>query len=129
MFIRPSVSDPTVGHLWEDSPPTIRVCSPKVTTVSLARRADRLCPECVRAFGADVAAAFSQMEWLRYRGRPRMRHAFDPEDAVEGRDVFPICMFYRVARARLVPDEDSYRCPSCVEILRARGDRRARVPA
>jgi hypothetical protein len=129
MFIRPCVSDPAIGHLWTDDPPTLTVCAPQQTTRSLATRTDRLCAACVRAFGADVAAHFPGMEWLRYLPRGRTRHAFDSQDEVEGRDLVPVCVYFRVSRECLVSDEDAMRCPHCVAILRARSYRRAPVPA
>jgi hypothetical protein len=133
MFLRLAVGDDHITHLWPDTPPTQTACgNHRELGCGLGKV---MCPGCVEAFGAEEAAAFPELVWVRshrivdtpmYFGvqRGRTRHAFVSDlKRHKGTDrVWPVCHMRSYDPSILVPDPHTMRCPHCVHSLRMRLD-------
>jgi hypothetical protein len=121
-MIRATIAtDSTVRHLWTGYDATVTECG--LAGDPGSRWANDNCRDCLRQYGADLAAAFPRVDWMGASGG-LTRHAFD-RDAPPAKDgrLTPVCGVRTYTRTRLLVDELMMRCPHCIEELRYRRGR------
>lgn len=109
----PTTRNPKLGHLWtSDDTTECRRTGPRTGTDRMAGH----CPDCIRAYGADIAAARPDMQWLTRDNAP-IRHAFTAEQ-LDGEHARSACGFGPMRVSRLKSSDAVPRCANCVETLR-----------
>lgn len=110
-----------IKHLWTGWDATTTVCGRNGHPDS--GWVDTTCEDCLRGYGAELAAAFSHLRWLCTE-TGMTRHAFDDAEQVTASgERRPVCGIRSYSPARLHGTRLKMRCPHCLHLLQQRRDR------